>query len=53
MLRKLLPKKAQSLGDLPGNTANQQQLSYPSGGVRRLGQSALVLLLVALIPLTV
>ena len=54
MLRKLLPKTARSLNDLPGNTADQQQrFTSPSGGMRRLGRSALVLLLVALIPLTV
>ena len=54
MLRKLLPMTARPLNDMSGNTANQHQRSTsPGGGMRRLGRSALVLLLVALIPLTV
>ena len=54
MLRKLLPKTVRSRNDLPDDTAHKQQrLTAPSGDVRRLGRSALVLLLVALIPLTV
>ncbi len=55
MLRPLLPKLFQSLSDaLGGNTANRSQRSLrPSGRARRLGRDALILLLVALIPLTV
>jgi hypothetical protein len=54
MLRTLLPKRARSLSELPGNTANQQQRStFPSGGMRRLSRAALVILLMSLIPLAV
>ena len=53
MLRKLLPMPARSLNDV-SDTANQHQRSPLSGGrARRFGRGALVLLLVALIPLTV
>lgn len=54
MLRKLLPMPLRSRHEVSGHAANQhQQLHLPSGRARRLGRAALVLLLVALIPLTV
>lgn len=54
MLRTLLPKLPQSLSEVTGHTANRYQRSpRPSGRARRFGRDALILLLVALIPLTV
>ncbi len=54
MLRKLPPLTLRSLSEVRGQTANRDQESaLLSGRVRQIGRGALIVLLVALIPLTV